>query len=540
MEEGATMNLKEHMHRLGSSLLMASAALLSVTTSVQAADKKPNIIVVFADDVGPWNVSAYHRGMMGGSTPNIDRIAKEGALFTDYYAQQSCTAGRAAFVTGQNPFRTGLLSVGMPGSPAGIQDREPTIAGLLKTQGYATSQIGKNHLGERNAQLPTVHGFDEFYGYLYHLNAMEEPEDFDYPKAPQFRARFGARNMVDSVATDKDDPTEEPRYGRIGKQVIKDAGPLTRKRMETVEEEFLARGLAFIEKSAKAGKPFFLWQNSSRLHATTHLGPKWENKTGYGLAANGMAELDNTVGEILKKLDELKIADNTIVVFTSDNGPEIFTWPDGGNTPFKGEKGTTWEGGFRVPAVVRWPGVVKPGTLINDIMSHEDWLPTFLAAAGDPDVKTKLLTGVKVGDTTFKAHLDGYNFLPFFRGSEAKGPRHEIMYFDDSASLNALRYDDYKITFKFMEGNFFNGKSVEPNMPFVVNLRQDPFERFPTESMQYVAWMTPKMWTFAPAQVVIGQFLMSFKDFPPPPKHGPGSIEKALERIEAGAQGAGK
>jgi arylsulfatase A-like enzyme len=521
------------------SLLTAAAALLSVTTTVHAADKKPNIIMIFSDDVGPWNISAYHRGMMGGSTPNIDRLAKEGAMFTDYYAQQSCTAGRAAFILGQHPFRTGLLSVGFPGAASGLSDREPTIANLLKAQGYATGQIGKNHLGDRNNHLPTVHGFDEFYGYLYHLNAMEEPEDFDYPKAAQFKARFGPRNIVDSIASDKDDPTEEPRNGRIGKQVIKDGGPLTRKRMETVEEEFLARGLAFIEKSVKAGQPFFLWQNSTRLHAKTRLGPKWENKTGYGLAANGVAELDNTVGEILKKLDDLKIADNTIIVFTSDNGPEIFTWPDGGNTPFKGEKGTTWEGGFRVPCVVRWPGVVKPGTIINDIMSHEDWLPTFLAAAGDTDVKSKLLAGLKIGDKTYKTHLDGYNFMPFFKGEEAKGPRHEIMYFDDSASLNAVRYDDWKITFKYIEGNFFNGKEVTPNMPFVVNLRQDPFERFPTESMCYVDWMIDKLWAFGPSQMVIGQFLQSFGEYPPPAKAGVGGLEKALEMIQARANATG-
>ena len=328
-------------------------ALSSVAPSASAAAKKPNIIVIFSDDVGPWNVSAYHRGMMGGRTPNIDRIASEGALFTDYYAQQSCTAGRSAFITGQHPFRTGLLRAGFPAAKQGIQDKDATIAELLKPYGYATSQIGKNHLGDRNEYLPTVHGFDEFFGYLYHLNAMEEPEDPDYPKNPQFRARFGPRNIVDSVASDKDDPTEDPRFGRVGKQVIKDGGPLTRKRMETVDEEFTARSLAFIEKSAKAGKPFFLWHSSTRLHFKTHLSPKWEGKTGYGLAADGMAELDDSVGEILKKLDELKIADNTIVVFTSDNGPEIFTWPDGGNTPFKGEKGMTT--GRRLPRAVRRP-----------------------------------------------------------------------------------------------------------------------------------------------------------------------------------------
>ena len=523
--------------------LASLMALLFIGISHQAyaADaKKPNIIVIFADDVGPWNVSAYHRGMMGGRTPNIDRIANEGALFTDYYAQQSCTAGRSAFITGQHPFRTGLLRAGMPGAKQGIQDKDPTIAELLKPLGYASSQIGKNHLGDRNEFLPTVHGFDEFFGYLYHLNAMEEPEDLDFPKNPQFRAKFGARNVVDSVASDKDDATEDPRFGRVGKQVVKDAGPLTRKRMETVEDEFLARSLAFIEKSAKADKPFFLWHSSTRLHSKTHLSPKWEGSTGYGLAADGMAELDHAVGEILKKLDDLKIADNTIVVFTSDNGPQIMTWPDGGNTPFKGEKGTTWEGGFRVPCVARWPGVIKPGTIVNEIMSHEDWLPTFLAAAGDPDVKTKLLTGLKAGDKTFKIHLDGYNFVPFFKGEEAKGPRHEIFYFDDGANLNALRYDDWKITFQTLEGNFFNGKRVTPNMPFVVSLRQDPFERAPSESGQYLAWMTDKLWAFVPAQVIVGQFLQSFQEFPPSQKSGSFGVGQALEAIQAASQGGGK
>jgi arylsulfatase len=478
--------------------------------------------------------------MMGGSTPNIDRIAKEGALFTDYYAQQSCTAGRSEFITGQHPFRTGLLRAGFPAAKQGLQDKDVTIAQLLKSHGYATSQIGKNHLGDRNEFLPTVHGFDEFFGYLYHLNAMEEPEDPDYPKNPQFRARFGPRDVIDSVASDKDDATEDARFCKVGKQVIKDAGPLTIKRMETVEDEFNARSLKFIERSVKAGKPFFLWHSSTRLHFKTRLSPKWNGKTGYGLAADGMAELDDGVGQILKKLDALKIADNTIVIFTSDNGPEIFTWPDGGNTPFKGEKGMTTEGGFRVPAVVRWPGVIKPGTVINEIMSHEDWLPTFLAAVGDADVKTKLLTGMKAGDKTYKVHLDGYNFVPFFKGEVARGPRHEIFYFDDSANLNALRYDDWKITFQQIEGNMFNGRLVATNMPSLVNLRQDPFERYSTESLMYMEWMSAKGWAFLPAQGIVGQFLQSFQEFPPSQKPGSFGIGRALEAIQNASQGTGR
>jgi arylsulfatase len=540
-----TLDRRQPMNRTrfikhGLTALIASAALAGPGTARAAGAKKPNIVVIFADDVGPWNVSAYHRGMMGGRTPNIDRIASEGALFTDYYAQQSCTAGRSAFITGQHPFRTGLLRAGFPGAKQGIQDKDPTIAELLKPHGYASSQIGKNHLGDRNEYLPTVHGFDEFFGYLYHLNAMEEPEDPDYPKQPDFRAKFGPRSIVDSVASENDDPTEDPRFGRVGKQVVKDAGPLTRKRMETVEGEFLARSLAFIEKSARADRPFFLWHSSTRLHSKTRLSPRWQNSTGYGLAADGMAELDHVVGEILKKLDGLGIADNTIVVFTSDNGPQVMTWPDGGNTPFKGEKGTTWEGGFRVPAVVRWPGVIKPGTVVNDVTAHEDWLPTFLAAAGDPDVKSKLLAGLKAGDKTFKVHLDGYNFQPFLKGTIASGPRHEFFYFDDGANLNALRYDDWKITFQTLEGNFFDGRRVTPNMPFVVNLRQDPFERFHGESLEYAGWMTDKLWAFVPAQAIVGRFLQSFREFPPSQKSGSFGIDQALEAVQAGSQGGGR
>ena len=525
---------------------VTSALALSLTTlpthvranPVQA--KKPNIVVIFADDVGIWNISAYHRGMMGGSTPNIDRLAKEGALFTDYYAQQSCTAGRAAFITGQIPFRTGLLKVGLPGAKQGLQDKDPTIAELLKPLGYATAQIGKNHLGDRNEYLPTRHGFDEFYGNLYHLNAEEEPEDPDYPKGTDFKAKFGPRGVLDCKATDTDDSTEDPRFGRMGKQVCKDTGPLTRERMEIVDEDLVAHSLDFMDRSVKAGKPFFLWHNTTRMHVWTHLSPKWANKSGYGLFADGMMELDSLVGSLMKKLDDLGIADNTIVVFTSDNGAETFSWPDGGSTPFRGEKGTTWEGGFRVPAVARWPGVIKPGTIVNQITSHEDWLPTFLAAAGDPDIKTKLLTNLKVGDKTFKTHLDGYNFMPFFKGEMARGPRHEIFYFDDGANINALRYDDWKISFAWIEGNLFTGRRVSQNVPIVTNLRQDPFERYHIESGQYERWWADKLWTLIPAQAITGQFLQSFKEFPPSQKSGSFDVGQFLEALQSGANGGGK
>jgi len=448
------------------------ALAFSGAATAQTAARKPNILVIMADDLGIWNVSAYHRGMMAGSTPNIDRIAKEGALFTDYYAQQSCTAGRAAFITGQTPFRTGLLKVGLPAAKQGLQDTDPTIAELLKPLGYATAQIGKNHLGDRNEYLPTVHGFDEFYGILYHLNAMEEPYAGDYPKAPRFKELFGPRNIVDTKATNVDDPTVDQRWGKVGKQTIADGGPLpphpnmdptAKTDMENVDEELVRRSVDFMDRSAKAGKPFFLWHNTTRMHVWTHLSPKWKDKSGNGLFADGMMELDAHVGQLLKKLDDLGIADNTIVLFMSDNGAEISTWPDGGSTPFRGEKGTTFEGGFRVPMVARWPGTIKPGTIVNDIVAGEDWMPTLLAGAGDPDIKDKLLKGTKVGDKTFKNYLDGYNFLPFFKGEIAQGPRKEFFYFTDNGDLTAVRYEGWKINFKTIKGNLFTGSEESTN-----------------------------------------------------------------------------
>jgi arylsulfatase len=530
------MGSKGERDRDGLARLVVVALVCAVTVSASpaaAADKKPNILVIMGDDIGVWNISAYHRGMMGGRTPKLDRIANEGALFTDYYGQQSCTAGRAAFITGQHPFRVGLLKVGMPGAMQGLQDKDPTIAELLKAQGYVTAQVGKNHLGDRNEFLPTVHGFDEFFGNLYHLNAEEEPEDSDYPKNPEFRKMFGPRGLLDCKATDVDDPTVDPRFGKVGKQICKDTGPITRKRMETVEEDLLVRSLDFMERSVKAGKPFFLYHNTTRMHVWTRLSPKWENKSGYGLYADGMMELDYIVGELLKKLDDLGIAGNTIVLFTTDNGGEIMSWPDGGNTPFKGEKGTTWEGGMRVPGIVRWPGVIKPGTIVNDVMSNEDWVPTFLAAAGDPEVKEKLKKGMKVGDKTFKVHLDGYNFMPFFKGEQAKGLRREIFYFDDNANLNALRVDDWKIHFKIMEGNMAKAQLLQMNMPMVISLRQDPFERFPGESGMYFRWAGDKLWIFVPAQAVVGQFISTFKEFPPSQKSGSFSVDQVLEQLQS-------
>ncbi|MDM0011665.1 arylsulfatase [Variovorax sp. J22P168] len=513
------------------------------------AAKAPNIIMIMADDVGIWNLSAYHRGMMGGSTPNIDRLAKEGALFTDYYGQQSCTAGRAAFILGQTPFRTGLLKVGMPAAKQGLQDKDPTIAELLKPLGYATAQIGKNHLGDRNEYLPTVHGFDEFYGILYHLNAMEEPYDGEYPKVPGFHEQFGPRNVIESFATDVDDPTEEPRWGRVGKQKINDCGPLpphpgmdpaAKFNMEDVDAELVRRSLDFIDRSVKADKPFFLWHNSTRCHVWTHLSEKWKDKSGFGLYADAMMELDWIVGEILKKLDDEGIADNTIVMFTSDNGAEIFSWPDGGNHPFRGEKGTVFEGGFRVPMLAKWPGVIEPGTIVNEIMAAEDWLPTLVAAAGEPEVKEKLLTGYKAGEKTFKNHLDGYNFKPFFQGGcQGPGPRHEFFYFSDNADLMALRYNAWKVSFKTIEGNLFNGKPDSTNVPLVTNLRQDPWERYQSESLLYGRWWGEKLWTMIPAVGIVGRFLGTFKDYPPSQVSGSLSVEKALQLLQEGSRGSG-
>jgi arylsulfatase len=540
------------VRKLGVGALAVFGFFLSGSTTAHAqtaAAKKPNIVVIMSDDVGIWNISAYHRGMMGGRTPNIDQLATQGALFTDYYAQQSCTAGRAAFITGQTPFRTGLLKVGLPAAKQGIQDKDPTIAELLKPLGYATAQIGKNHLGDRNEYLPTVHGFDEFFGILYHLNAMEEPYLGSYPKNPEFHAHFGPRNIVDSKATDVDDPTVDPRWGKVGKQKITDAGPLpphpnmdpnAKYNMETVDEELVSRSIDFMDRSVKAGKPFFLWHNSTRMHVFTHLSPKWQDKSGYGLYADGMMELDWEVGALLKKLDDLGVADNTIVIFTSDNGAEIFSWPDGGNHPFRGEKGTTYEGGFRVPLLVKWPGTIKPGTICNEIMAAEDWMPTLLAAAGEPDEKEKLLKGTTVGNKNFKNHLDGYNFQPYFKGEVAKAPRREFFYFTDNGDLMALRYDDWKISFKTIEGNLFTGKEETTNVPLVTNLREDPWERYQSESMFYGKWWGEQLWTMIPAVAITANFLQTFREFPPSQAGGTLSIEGALKMIQEGTKGAGK
>jgi arylsulfatase len=421
------------------------------------ATEQPNVLLVLADDIGWFDVGAYHRGIMGTRTPNIDRIAAEGVMLTDNYAQASCTAGRAAFITGQLPMRTGLTTVGMPGAPQGIQPEDPTLAELLKPQGYMTAQHGKNHLGDRNEFLPTVHGFDEFYGNLYHLNAEEEPEQPDYPRDnPMVQRLFMPRGVLDCRASEVDDPTEDERFGRVGRQTITDTGPLTRKRMETVEGDLLARSLNFIERAHEAGRPFLLWHNTTRMHVWTRLSERWRDKTGLGRYADGMQELDWVVGELLAKLEALGIAEDTIVVFATDNGAEKFTWPDGGTSPFRGEKGLGWEGGFRAPLVVRWPGKIPAGQVLNGITSLEDIVPTVMAAVGVPDVKEQLLAGYQAGDKHFRVHLDGYNQLPYLTGETQESPRHEFFYYGEH-ELFAIRYNNWKVHFQIKD-DWFGGR----------------------------------------------------------------------------------
>jgi arylsulfatase len=491
------------------------------TSVVQAADKKPNILVIWGDDVGQFNASAYNRGMMGYRTPNIDRLAREGALFTDWYGQQSCTAGRAAFITGQSPIRTGLTKVGLPGAPEGMRPEDPTIAGLLKNHGYMTGQFGKNHLGDRDEMLPTNHGFDVFFGNLYHLNAEEEPEHPDYPKSPEFKTRFGPRGVIRSSAGGK----------------IEDTGPLTRKRMETVDDEVTAAALDFMQRAKQADKPFFLWWNSTRMHIFTHLKPESAGKTGRGVYADGMVEHDGHVGRLLDKLDELGLADDTIVMYSTDNGAESFSWPDGGTTMFRGEKNTQWEGGYRVPTLIRWPGVIAPGTVINDVAAHEDMLPTLLAAAGEPDIKDRLKQGgVQAIGRSYKVHLDGYDLLPALRGQSA-WPRKEFIYWTDDGNVAALRYDHYKVTFLVQRAHGMH-VWLEPfeelRAPLLFDLRADPFELAPDIGMDYERWFVEHMFVIAPTAAYVGQWLQSFREFPPRQKPGSFNLERVMEAVTSG------
>jgi arylsulfatase len=539
------------MTRIRTTLLLLAMLLTATSGWAQAPARKPNILVMFGDDVGYWNVSAYNRGQMGFRTPNIDRIAKEGAIFTDAYAQQSCTAGRAAFITGQSPIRTGLLKVGLPGAPEGLSAKDPTLANLLKAQGYATGQYGKNHLGDRNEHIPTVHGFDEFFGNFYHLNAEEEPENEDYPKNPEFKAKFGPRGVFKCVATSTDSTLpDDARFGKWGKQKCEDTGPLTTKRMETFDGEVAAGAKDFMERSVKSGKPFFLWFNTTRMHIWTHLKPESRNKTGLGVYPDGMVEHDAQIGEMLKKLEELGIADNTIVIWTTDNGAEVMSWPDGGTTPFRGEKNTNWEGGYRVPLVVRWPGVVKPGVEINEIVSHEDWLPTLMAGAGAGDTKDALLKGATVGGVSYKVHLDGYNLLPALSAAgqdpakagdkKVEWPRKEFLYWTDDGNLAGLRYNQWKVAFMEQRAHGFDvwqEPMVTLRLPKLFNLRSDPFERADHEGMGYQRWRIDRAFVLVPAQTYVVSWLQSFRDFPPRQKPGSFNLGDAMEKLSKPASG---
>ncbi len=513
----------------------------AVAAKAEEAGKKPNILVIFGDDIGQTNVSAYSMGLMGYRTPNIDRIAKEGMIFTDYYAEQSCTAGRSSFLTGQCTFRTGLSKVGMPAAKTGLQKEDPTIAELLKNEGYATGQFGKNHLGDLNEYLPTVHGFDEFYGNLYHLNAEEEPEDRNYPRDPRFAEKFGPRGVIRSKATDEDDPTVHERWGRVGKQTIEDTGPLTKKRMETIDDETSDAAVDYIRRQAKDGRPFFCWFNATRMHFRTHVAEAHRSEPGLAARteyADGMVEHDGHVGKVLKALDDLGVAANTIVLYTTDNGPHLNTWPDGAMTPFRSEKNTNWEGAFRVPCMIRWPGKIKPGSVSNEIVSAQDWLPTLLAAAGESDVKERLLNGHSAGGKTFKVHVDGHNQLPYLTGEVDKGPRRGFFYFNDDGDLVALRYENWKIVFMEQRAPGTLRVWAEPftplRVPKMFDLRADPYERADVTSNTYYDWLISHAYLLAASQAGTVKFLETFKDFPPRQRAASFSIDQAVDQMRSG------
>jgi arylsulfatase A-like enzyme len=532
------MHSKNGFHNYGWLLMFAVVAIFGGAASVQAAEKKPNIVVIWGDDIGQTDVSAYSQGLMGFHTPNIDRVAKEGMLFTDYYAEQSCTAGRASFITGQSGLRTGLTKVGLPGAAVGLQKEDPTIAELLKAQGYATGQFGKNHLGDRNEYLPTVHGFDEFYGPLYHLNASEEPENADYPKDPAFFAKFGPRGVLDCKASTTDDPTVDPRFGKVGKQACKDTGPLTKKRMETVDDDIAARAVDFIQRQNKAGKPAFVWVNFTHMHFRTHTKPESLGQSGRWQSTyhDTMIDHDRNVGTVLKVLDDLGIADNTFVMYSTDNGPHMNSWPDAAMTPFRNEKNSNWEGAFRVPAMVRWPGHIKPGSVSNEIVAHLDWLPTFLAMAGDTQVKDKLLKGYKVGDMTYKVHLDGDNLVPYLTGQVDKSPRVSFLYFNDDQQLVGLRYDNWKLVFMEQETPgtmlIWAHPFTSLRVPLMFNLRMDPYERADITSNTYWDWLIDHAYLLVPAQAYVGQYLSSFKEFPQRQRADSFNMDAVLRKLQ--------
>ncbi len=544
------MKLKEKLKTCGRvatiGMILAAGTMVEATaTSKEAKENpKPNVLVIFGDDIGITNISAYSSGIMGYETPNIDRLAREGIRFQHYYGEQSCTAGRAAFITGQHGLRTGLTKVGFPGAAMGLSQEDPTIAVIFQDMGYATGQFGKNHLGDRNPNLPTVNGFDEFFGNLYHLNAEEEPELPDYPKDPEYKAMFGPRGVLHTWATDVDDPTEDPRFGRVGKQRIEDTGALTRKRMETIDDETSAAAIDFMERSVDADEPFFCWFNSTRMHLRTYVREEHRGVYPYGDSEyiDGMIEHDNTIGEILRALDEMGIADNTIVIYTTDNGPHMNTWPDGAMTPFRSEKNTNWEGAFRVPCIVRWPGHIAPGTVTNELMAHNDWFPTLCAIAGDENIADKLRAGHTAAGRSYKVHLDGHNqkkFLTSVKGSAAnnngvKSARDNFFYADDDGHLVGLRKGHIKYVYAEQRLQGTMGVWAEPfielRMPKIFNLMQDPFERADITSNTYWDWQLNQIGGTYGATVDVHEFISTFEEFPPrsfPPSFGP---SKMMER----------
>jgi arylsulfatase len=512
------------MKTIGTSLIAALALALGAQSA--PAQGKPNILVIWGDDIGTWNISHNNRGMMGYRTPHIDRVAREGVAFTDYYAQQSCTAGRAAFIGGSVPVRSGMTKVGLPGAPQGWQKTDVTMATVLKGQGYATGQFGKNHQGDRDEHLPTMHGFDEFMGNLYHLNAEEEPENFDYPKAPEFRKKFGPRGVIKAKADG------------AGGQTIEDTGPLTKKRMETIDEETLAAAKDFITRQVKAGKPFFTWWNGTRMHFRTHVKAENRGKSGQDEYSDGMVEHDAHVGQLLALVDELGIADDTIVMYSTDNGPHYNTWPDAGTTPFRSEKNSNWEGAYRVPAFVRWPGHFPAGTTLNGIVSHEDWLPTFAAAAGDTTVNDRLLKGTVINGRTYKNHIDGYNQLDYLSGKVAESPRNEFWYVNDDGQIVAARYRDWKVVFLENRGEAFGvwrEPFVELRVPLLFNLRRDPFEKAQHNANTYDDWFLDRPFVIVPIQALATKFLLTMKDYPPSQAPGSFNLSSVVKMLEGGA-----
>ncbi|MGI9522772.1 MAG: arylsulfatase [Hyphomicrobiaceae bacterium] len=519
-------------------MVLATAPVIS-----EAQSSKPNIVIIWGDDIGRTNISHWSRGMMGYSTPNIDRVAQEGMTFTDYYGEQSCTAGRSAFITGQAVFRTGLSKVGMPGAPQGMQKEDPTMATLLKEQGYATGQFGKNHLGDRNEHLPTVHGFEEFFGNLYHLNAEEEPETRDYPRdrllpdGRTFLEAFGPRGVLDCKATDTDNDQGDPRFGPMGRQQCTDTGPLTRKRMQTIDDDIAERAKEFMSRQVVAKKPFFVWVNFTHMHFRTHVKPQQVGQAGPSQSNyhDGMLNHDRNVGQVLDHIDALGISDDTIVMYSTDNGPHKNTWPDAATSPFRNEKNSGWEGAFRVPAFVRWPGTIKPGSVSNTIVSHLDWIPTFMAAVGINNIQSKLINGYTAAGRQYKVHLDGYNLLPHLKGEQENGPRDRFFYHSDDGDLLALRFENWKTHFMVQDQRgtleIWQREFRNLRLPLVFNLRTDPFEQATITSNTYWDWMIDRAWILYPMGPVVSAYLKTYEKFPPRQKVGSFTISNALDLI---------